>query len=378
MTTAPGANAFERYLNALAGVCENEQTCGGLPRADRDGARRRLEILRGAQTRLQGLTLSPEGASRLAALEESQSGVGVRRTKAAVGALIAEISTQIAERCQTALQQQQAAVPVIPPPVEPPVVPPIEQPVEEELSWYDCLAYEGRFTPSYALHLSGNENSSRLEFGPSLHGSVTLGYNFSDKCDEEFALYANYTVFANDEDFDSSNNNARGSQDSGSIFLTYDPYVFQLLFLMDRSVLTDERGYREAIRDEYLGAPGFGASLYDGWLYPFGGPILGTSYGFYAGVRSSHEWDGSGLGISLQALYSLLYHSQNSQIEHFVGGSVMGTWNPFSLFRIGITAEATADISNDLSNTAANLVLGLSLSFGGNILLPQPIWGRGL
>jgi hypothetical protein len=176
--------------------------------------------------------------------------------------------------------------------------------------------------------------------------------------DENLSLQIDYSGLHNvSQDFSYS----RVSEDSAYVSVPYDMYIPQAAFLTRYNNLNGER--------QFLGALGFGANLYDGLLYPYAGGLAGTSFGGYAGVRSSYTWqDLMKLNVSGQLFYSYLD-------GHEAGASVAASFSPVSFLgndlRIGIGA------SGAYADDSANVLMGLTLGYGP-MLAPQPVSVRQL
>jgi len=361
LPSAQGANAVEKFLNALESVCG--AGCSGLPEADRVKAEALLTLRQ----------LAPATFQRLAALEADpqRNGAGIQRILTAITDLVLElagqlnlaqdqmnvayINQQIKDLCQAGIP------PVITPPVVPPVVPPTEKPlVEYGVSW----------TPSYNLYFSDIPNDS----GPSLiRGHAALGFNLS----QEWRLQFDYSGFVDMlNDFKSS-----VGRDFGAVSVGYqmaDPeieIVAQGSFLYNRDVYYQQ--------DEYLGSLGAGVVFYNGLLYPFIGANFGASHpgdldmgGFYIGARSTYIIDKANVEISGQVLYNLLYRDEFKQYQHQVGGSFIANWrSPVCLWGSCLAVGGGVGAAYDTVNSAV-MNFGFFLSLTGNLFAPQPIrWG---
>jgi hypothetical protein len=176
--------------------------------------------------------------------------------------------------------------------------------------------------------------------------------------DENLSLQIDYSGLHNvSQDFSYS----QVSEDSAYVSVAYENYIPQLAFLTQYNNLNGERSF--------LGAAGFGMPLFDGLLYPFAGGLAGTSFGGYAGVRSSYTWQElMKLNVSGQLFYSYLD-------GHEAGASASASFSPVSFLgndlRIGIGA------SGAYADDSANFLAGLTLGYG-SLLAPQPISVRQL
>jgi hypothetical protein len=397
MEQAQGDTSVEKYFNALVDVCQNNQ-CSGLPSADRAGARRRHELLSNAMTELLMIELSQNAVSALVALEANQSGIGVVRTLAAVNALIDQMKNelnlaqdQLNEQALNSLiasQCQAGVVPIVTPPIRPVCSDEVDNDGDTLVDYPNdpgcvnaddsdetdpapsksIIDYRISLMPSYALPIHGSEASS-LEAGPSLlRGNVALAFDLP----EEFKLQFDYRCYLNNTN---EFTYGRVSQDFAAVTLTYKRLVFQGAFLYESTNLEG--------RDEYLGAVGFGAELYDKLFYPFGGvSFWDSSVGGYAGVRSSYTYEKARIGVSAEVLYDIFYQTEREDLGQRVGGLVIFTWSPATVpsfwvvneseFQIGLAASG----AYDLAVGAGNVSVGLVLRLVGDLLAPQSIrWG---
>lgn len=238
---------------------------------------------------------------------------------------------------------------IVPPPPPPPPPPPVTTP-EEELKFNFALS----LAPAYGLLVYGDQRHSSLEADFSLHGMAGARLDFNN----ELSLQIDYSGLHNvSQDFSYS----RVIQDAAYVSVAYENYVPQLAFLTQYDNLNGERSF--------LGAAGFGINLYNGLLYPFAGGLAGTSFGGYAGVRSSYTWEElMKLNVSGQLFYSYLD-------GHEAGASISSSFSPASFlgndFRIGVGA------SGAYADDSANFLAGLTISYG-SLLAPQPVSVRQL
>jgi|GEM_PF-3014807 len=360
LNSVEGQTGFDRYLQALVSICENEQ-CSNLPRVDRARGTARLNFLRVAESKLSEIKLSQPTLARLLEIESQQTEVGAKKTLAAVKILIEQmasdlnlnpsqlnendISQEIVGRCQAGVY-----TPIVPPPIQPPPPPPPPSTVEPQapLNFF----YQLELSPVWGISL-GQEAKS-FEAGPSLHGRIGLGIDF-----QKFWLKLDYFPFKNvANDFSYT----RGGQDFAA--LTVGGKVSEVEILGQLSYLWLNNYLENS--DEHVGAAGVGVSLFNGLLYPFAGGIFGTEFGGYGGVRSSYEWE-KGLGISAEVLYSYLESNQ-------IGGSVEFYWKtPVKLGNSYLTVGASLGGNYNPDQNGGNLLLGITFGLRGNAPLPQPV-----
>jgi hypothetical protein len=369
LPSAQGANAVEKFLNALESVCG--AGCSGLPEADRVKADALLTLGQ----------LAPATFQRLAALEADpqRNGAGIQRILTAITDLVAELAGQLnlaQDQVNVAYINQQikdlckVGVPVTTPPVIPPVVPPGGgQPTGEPL-----VEYGVSYIPSYDLYFSDISNDSGPRF---LQGHAALGFNVSNKLRLQID-YSGYVSMFNDI-------KSREGRDFGAISIDYQmtdlEIIVQGAFLYNRDVCYQQ--------DEYLGSVGAGVVLFNGLFYPFAGANFGASHpgdldmgGFYVGARSTYIIENAminkdKLEISGQLLYNLLYRDEFEQYQHQVGGSFIANWRtPVSLWGSNLAVGLGVGVAYDSSVDSAIMNFGLFLSLLGALPAPQPIrWG---
>jgi len=266
-----------------------------------------------------------------------------------IEALIGRVDALITDSCESYNGMVPEPPVIVPPPPPPP--PPVTTPEPEEgLKFNFALS----LAPAYGLLVYGEESTSPLEAGLALHGSAGLRLDF----DENLSLQIDYSGLHNvSQDFSYS----RVSEDAAYVSVPYDTYIPQAAFLTRYDNLNGER--------EFLGALGFGANLFDGLLYPYAGGLAGTSFGGYAGVRSSYTWqDLMKLNVSGQLFYSYLD-------GHEAGASVSASFSPVSF--LGNDLMLGIGASGAYADDSAGILTGLTLSYGP-LLAPQPVSVRQL
>jgi hypothetical protein len=212
--------------------------------------------------------------------------------------------------------------------------------------------------PAYGLLIYGNENDPPFENTFSLRGFAGARLDFNN----ELSLQIDYAgLHEVSEDFSYS----RVAQDAAYVSMAIENYIPQLAFLTQYNHLNGERSF--------LGAAGLGINFSDGLFYPFAGGLVGTSFGGYAGVRSSYIWEDPlgaedmSLGLSGQVLYRGLWENR-----HEVGISASLFWSPFSFpLKFGASVAGAYAYPED----SANFLAGLTLSYGPE--LPQLIAEEG-
>lgn len=265
--------------------------------------------------------------------------------------VISRVNLLISESCE----DYNALVPeppvIVPPPPPPPPPPPVTTPEpEDELKFNFALS----LAPAYGLLIYGNENDPPFENTFSLHGMAGARLDFN----EDLSLQIDYSGFHNvSQDFSYS----RVSQDSAYVSLAIENYIPQLGFLTQHDNLNGERSF--------LGAAGLGINLSDGLFYPFAGGLAGTSFGGYAGIRSSYTWEElMKLNVSGQLFYSYLD-------GHEAGASASVSFSPVSF--LGNDLQIGIGASGAYADESAGILAGLTLSYGP-LLAPQPVSVRQL
>jgi hypothetical protein len=264
-------------------------------------------------------------------------------------ALAGRVDALITDSCETYNGMVPEPPVIVPPPPPPPPPVTIPEP-EEELKFNFALS----LAPAYGLLVYGDQRHSSLEADFSLHGMAGARLDFN----QELSLQIDYSGLHNvSQDFSYS----RVIQDAAYVSVAYENYVPQLAFLTQYDNLNGERSF--------LGAAGFGVNLYDGLLYPFAGALMGTSFGGYAGVRSSYTWEElMKLNVSGQLFYSYLD-------GHEAGASISASFSPVSF--LGNDLQVGIGASGAYADDSIGILAGLTLSYGP-LLAPQPVSVRQL